>query len=88
MVTGLVQNCRLPSSSPRASRVPVGANAADSTLTVLLSSTTKADGFMTVEPVAWNVSARPVSKPTAPDLGGVRPRLERQAERVDDDRRR
>src|SRR5450631_4885805 len=63
-LTGLVQNWTLPSSSPRASKVPVGANAAAITLTLVLVSTVKAETAEIVEPEIWNVPARPVSKPT------------------------
>src|SRR3954470_10879367 len=65
VLTGLVQNWTLPSSSPSASKVPVGANAAAITPTLVLVSTVKADMAVIVEPEIWNVAARPVLKPTA-----------------------
>src|SRR4051794_11969410 len=65
VLTGLDQNWSLPVSSPTASSVPVGAKAAASTLTVVLLSTVNADTGAIVDPVFWNVPARPVSKPTA-----------------------
>src|SRR5665213_14396 len=55
LLTGLGQNCSSPSSSPTASKVPVGANAAASTSTLVLVSTVKADTSEIVEPEIWNV---------------------------------
>src|SRR5512138_50344 len=64
-LTGLAQNCNVPESSPRASSVPVGANAAEVTLMLVLVSTVNAETGVIVPPPIWNVAARPVSNPTA-----------------------
>src|SRR4051794_15545673 len=50
---GFAQNCSLPASSPTASKVPVGANAPESTLVVVVVSTVNAAGEGIVEPVTW-----------------------------------
>ena len=65
LLTGLDQNWSLPEAISIASSVPVGANAAASTLTLALVSTVKADSGAIVGPVFWNVPARPVLNPTA-----------------------